>query len=523
MEGSVFRMNIEYGKSLQLGSKFYNDLLNSNTAMVINGAGFNWRGIFNSNESYNVNDVVIRFDSNGSPKLLRATLESSGPYRSGNWEEFNFPFANADRLDNADKLLSTLIYALTGAENYKGKYDPSETYAKGDVVTAVIEGKVFIVRAEADTITQGKFNSEEWSILRLLSENEVRSLSSGNNSTPIYDIIINKYGWKDIPAEENISGYKKKYEMNISFIKKEHFPHITYHFEDIDTVNDIHMAPSIKVEDGKITFYAVDEPVTDINATMVIVNVVNGASSTITPTTTISISNNASKWVTYDNTHPDYGYEVYNTDGEKCTLAYEAAIPEIKSNYYPIITFAVSSLTTVEVAKMASIVLVKDGSIIFFATEVPKSNIMAEVAFSNVIGSEELTTLPTYNIDIPKTGWYYNYDIPGYIRRFDYYDENVREDMNILIGYNISRLRYLHDMELCPLVKIGNGIIQFYSNKVPTINITAKLILLNTLIGVTGSNVGGSSSSSTTIINDLIDHVATDEEVMAIIRQTLGI
>lgn len=495
-------MNIEYGKSMQLGSKYVHDLLDSNMTVVFNGTGFRWRGMFKTTETYAMNDVVLHVGTSEIPELMRATQASSGTFDPGKWEKFDFEFANKNRLDYANNLLSTLIFALTGSSAYKGSYDTNATYEKNDVVTVVLNGSTLLVRAN-DTPTKGSFSLDEWSILRLMTEKEIRGLGSGNSVvTPTYEIHIPKTGWVN---DTSYFGYTKRYDLYIRYIKKEFVPQITYHFDSMEIVDLMCMCPVINVSDGKLQFYARENPTGEINATMTLVNVMNGIGSIVSPT--------------YDITIPTTGW-VNDETVPECSKRFDLQMPNIEASHVPCVIYQIGSLGTIEVAEFSHVVKSKNGILQFFSKYEPASDVHATVVMTNMIGSTETTIVPTYTINIPKDGWIDDTSITGFTKRFDLYNENVRAGHIVNVVYNTDALDTLWKMWMCANVKVEDGVVRFYAKELPKTNIGATLVVVNTLQGVVATT---SSIDYSSYISQLSDLIATDEETSSIIRDSLGI
>ena len=73
---------------------------------------------------------------------------------------------------------------------------------------------------------------------------------------------------------------------------------------------------------------------------------------------------------------------------------------------------------------------------------------------------------------------------------------------------------------MCANVKVEDGVVRFYARELPTTNIGATLVVVNTLQGVVAA---ASSIDYSSYISQLSDIMATDEETNAVIKDSLGI
>ena len=271
-------MNIQHGKSVQLGTEYVLKLLDSIMVLFTKNTNYRWRGLHNSIDNFSANDVVLHIDASNVPRLVYATVANSGVFDSTKWEPLVIKTGSGEEelagieaeIQATDNQLHTLIRAITGSDSYKGTFNPDVTYSKNDIVTTVFNGVTIMVRAN-ENIDLGPFDLTQWSILKLMTENEVQELSGGATSStvaPSYEITLPAEGWVD---DTTHMGYMKRLDLPNEHIEASYTPCVIYHFESLPTIKTMGMCPVISTENGMLHFYSLKSPEEEIQATMVII------------------------------------------------------------------------------------------------------------------------------------------------------------------------------------------------------------------------------------------------------------
>lgn len=270
-------MNIQRGKSMQLGTEYVSRLLDSIMVLMTEDSNYRWCGLHDSMTNYSKNDVVLHVDANNIPRLVYATIANSGVFDSTKWEPFAIEVGKDEddseleiRTEELETQLATLIRALTGSDSYKGTFNPDVSYNKNDIVTTKFNGVTVLVRAN-ENIEVGPFDITKWSILKLMTDSEIQELSGGATSStvaPSYEITLPTTGWVD---DTTHYGYMKRLDLTNEHVEASHTPCIIYHFDSLQTVKEIGMCPVLSTDNGVLHFYSVKAPESEINATMVLI------------------------------------------------------------------------------------------------------------------------------------------------------------------------------------------------------------------------------------------------------------
>ena len=524
-------MNIQHAKELQLGSDYVMNLIESIMTIMAESSDYVWRGMYNTTTSYSKGDVVLVPNRFGIPKLVYASENTSGAFDSDKWNAYEIEVSGTreDELEtnvgNLSSLLNTVIFALTGSNSYKGTFSSRVNYSKGDIATTVLGGSVIMVRAKKD-ISAGEFTLTDWDVLRLMTEDEIASLSGSkiySSAISLHEITIPITGWVD---DSVYPGYGKRYDFLSGYATGSVIPCVIYDLESLPTVKDMNMNPVVKVEDGIVRFYATKEPAREITATMAVIKTDSSNNSVSTHEITL----NHESWVE-DNTYEDYSYrcDIDNTYTEDA--------------YVPCAIYHLEYVDIVEGISICPILKTTSDKISFFSKIHPDVDIDVTLAIIRT-STETDATITTHEATLLKDNWVDDSSYKGYTKRYDLANTYASGDFVPCVMYHFESFSVIKNIRMCPVIKTSDSVISFYAQEAPTDAISITILMIR------GAEISSSSSSDrpatanriggvivgdglsvdsngvlTLNIDNLVSSelIASDDEVDAVIAESLGL
>ena len=491
-------MDIQSGREALYGKKYMVSVIDSMMKCLTNDDQ-NWRGLYNSADSYLVGDVVLMYGNDGSPIFRKAVINNSGSYNPIEWEDFEIDLSSKEYADGITVTDLDITLPTIGWEQIATDAD-GISYVLDvlvDIVTSGLFPLISIDRGSMNAATEcGLFSGVETldGRLRFYAATKPTQnikitctliggnrLSRATNAQGLRQLTIPTTGWVNMPNAD-MDGNLVYYDLASDVVTSSMVSFLTISHGSYSAAQNAGIHPYTDTLDGAIRIYAKDIPTSPINCEV----------------TLISRPKNGSD--DYVIQIPTTGWKhLIQEDHDGNQIYCDIPLDQAETGTFPIVSIARGQLYRAIECGLFPTAESRDGCLRVFAITPPTTHIDAIVKLIQIdefaTGAKTLEEHQTV-ITIPKNGWkeLEVADNDGNTVYCDVPLEGVTMEITPFISLLFGSISVAVEAGLHPTVESFNGFVRFRAANYPSYSMTAEATIF--IPGASSAVIRSSTSLS---------------------------